>query len=284
MIARKRIQFRLFFTLLALAILGLAIFGAYHILRRVEGQRSETIERVVSDPPKPIDPGRIGFDEAMGLIRSGNLVAARDKLLAIIHYYPNSQRIAEARRICGELNLDLLLSDQADAKKKSIEVKPGATLDGICREEKVTPEYLLRANKLTSFALQAGQGLTVRPLEFSAKVEKAAKRLILSEASSYFKEYAIKHISLPQGVSLPFEDTVKNKAIMKTPEEMLKPGEPGQDSAIKSIQMHRPNVAFRTLPPSTPPDKIPPGIYLSAEDVDELNLLLRLGSKVSFIP
>src|SRR5690606_5947917 len=106
-----RIKFLLAFFAMLICVGGVA--GAYFywkkfaqpeivVNRHIAGKSGSTFERP--------DLGKRHFDAAVALIKEGEFVSARDRLLYLMEYFPESATYGEARRIVGELNMDLLVS------------------------------------------------------------------------------------------------------------------------------------------------------------------------------
>lgn len=278
-----RVHFRVFFLLLTLAVLGLAVGSTIYIIEKIEKPRQEKVQAIQSAPqPKPIDPGIGEFDAAMALIRNRQYVAARDRLRYIIRYFPNSERYDDARHVCGEINVDLALSRDQKEGKTDYEVKRGDAISRIASEQNTTLEYIKRTNGLLNFNIRPEDQLTVKALDFDVTIEKGDQRLILEEAGEFFKEYPVRKFRLPARVPLPTEETVRGTAAILG-DENLPPMAKGFDEANKSILLKRPGMALREMGAAENAAE-ETGIFLDPADVDELAVLLRPGTTVNILP
>ena len=277
-------QLRIFFVLLTLAILGLAIGSSVYILEKVEKPKGEVVKQIKESKPKPIDPGIREFGTALALLQNQQFLAARDKLRYIIQYFPNSSRFEVARRLCGEINLDLLVSPSFKEGKIVYEVKRGDAVSRIASKQETTMEFVKRVNQLTNFKISPGDQLLMKPLVFKASISMKSKRLTLTENGDFFKEYPIQKATLPRGVALPFESKVRNK-LAWLGKDNVSVTEAGYDQADKQIRLRRPGIAFQSEKKSKDSEAAEStGIFMDSADVDELCLLLRLGAPVTIAP
>jgi len=64
-----------------------------------------------------------------------------------MRYYPESAKFVEAKRILGEINLDLLISESPAPWKDKYTVKSGDPgLAAIASRHKTTVDFIMRAN------------------------------------------------------------------------------------------------------------------------------------------
>ncbi|MDF1659052.1 MAG: hypothetical protein P1U58_15655 [Verrucomicrobiales bacterium] len=114
------VRFKFFLAFFALLICVGGVAGAYFYWKKyaepemgVVAQIEGTAE-VMKEKP---DLGKRHFDEAIELLREGELVSARDRLRYLMTYFPESKTFNEAKRVVGEVNLDLLISKIPQPKK-----------------------------------------------------------------------------------------------------------------------------------------------------------------------
>lgn len=289
-----RVQFRIFFFLLTLVILGLAIGSLIYMFEKVEKPTQMTFDQIQSaPPPAPIDPGLGEFDTAMELLKNRQFLAARDRLRYIIKYFKKSTRYPDARRICGEINLDLALSPQHKPGKTVYEVKPGDSMNKIVAEQKTTKEFINRSNLLISTQLRPGDLLTIKPLDFAITASMGKSLLTLTEAGEFFKEYPIAKIVLPKGASAPYTDSVRMVSATLDGTS-IEPSALGYDQADKHIQLKRRGMSLLPLPKpqtngeakSEAAENAPgvTGIFIDPADLDELCFLLRPDTPFTLAP
>ncbi len=66
------------------------------------------------------DPGVRRFDEAMDLIKGTNYVEGRKSLYRLLDSFPETSVGPEARRIIGELNMDMLFSQEVQSAAQGL--------------------------------------------------------------------------------------------------------------------------------------------------------------------
>ncbi len=273
---------RIFFALVALAILGLAIASSIYIFEKVEKPKAVAVREIkTTAPPKPIDPGIGEFEAAIGLLERRQWMSARDKFRHIIRFFPDSERYAPARHVCGELNLDMVVSPEISEFKSSYEVKRGDAVLRIAATHDTTLEYLKRVNGLMDFKISPGDQLMVRTLDFEVKVMVSAKKLIMMEAGEFFAEFDLEEVRLPSGVRLPYDDEIKSKTAWLD-RSSVRVTEKGYDEARKQLRLGR-----RGLIISSPSEEVAEsgstpeaGIFMDPVGIEELNMLLRVGTPI----
>lgn len=273
------------------------------------------------DRPK-IDPGARRFELAIELIKDGKIEEGRDALDKLRLQFPESATCDEARRIIGEINMDMLYSANSTMGKKDYIVQPGNTLLGIATKHNTTIDSIVRMNGLMSTMLQPGDHLTIIPMDFHLLVDVSSKEIILQrkvgENKYPFKFYQAKEIRLPPGTRVPLETKLAGKNA-QIEGKTVPPTDANYAAAEKWISALKPGIVIRTPPePHVPkavpiepapgikkdkgkksaktskggsPDPMPPpppsvesetGIFLPREDIEEIFALVRTGSTLSF--
>ena len=170
-----RIKFLLAFFALLICVGGIG--GAYFYWKKF-AQPEIDVNRHISGKGSTLerpDLGKRHFDAALALLREGELVSARDRLLYLMQYFPESATYVEARRIVGEVNMDLLLSRIPMPGKTEHTVRRGEALITIASRSKTTIDYIMRANGKTSEFIFPDEVLTVYPLDFRVAIDLAKK-------------------------------------------------------------------------------------------------------------
>jgi len=277
---------RIFFALLTLVILGLAIASSIYIIEKIEKPKALAEQALKESNPAPIDPGIGEFERAITEIRNRQFPAALKRLRYIIKFFPKSTRYEDARALCSQVNLDLLLSPNYRGDKVGYEVQKGDAVTKIAKTHKTTLEYVKRVNQFTEFNLRPGDQVIVRPMEFGIQISMSGQKLVLTEAGAFFAEYPIEKIIFPAGVAVPFSSTVRNRLAWLDDKNLANTAK-GYDQADKEIRLNRPGVTIRrTLNDEKEDDggkkSRETGVFMAAADVDELCVLLRIGSKIDF--
>ena len=158
----------------------------------------------------PPDPGIKRFEKAVELIQDSDLNAGRSALYELVRTFPESSRVAESKRIIGEMNMDMLFDSELNPLKKDYIVQPGDSLNLIARKQQTTVECVMRANGLQSGTLQPGDHLFVFPLDFSLVVDVSGKTVTLLRNDRFFREYIALDVKLTPPKA-PYEAKVSDK-------------------------------------------------------------------------
>lgn len=201
--------------LLAVGIAGSIIATAYwyytRVLRR-DTQRQQEITLLQSQKATLPDPGVKRFERAVEQLGANDFEGGRAALYELLRTFPDSTTVPEAKRIIGEMNMDMLFSKEHNTAGKDYPVQPGEGLARIAGKNKTTIECILRANGLHSGRLQPGDRLFVFPLDFEIVVDVSAKTLTLLRGGRFFKEYTAVDMKLPSGMRVPAEMKVGGKS------------------------------------------------------------------------
>jgi lipoprotein-anchoring transpeptidase ErfK/SrfK len=161
-------------------------------------------------PSSPVG-GQAGVEMALLYKKSGDLTKERNTLSAALAALPEGaarvQVVDELNRISGEV----IFSKKPVEGSLAYAVKSGDSLARIGGRLKITPQFIKRANYLTSDRINVGDTLKVFQGPFDVVVEKARFRLTVYLNGVFVKEYRIgigKNGSTPEG-----EFYVKNKLI-----------------------------------------------------------------------
>ncbi len=196
-----------FFALVVLAagVLAVAYYWENYFRPNWEATREfESTKSPTSRKDLP-DLGLREFEAAKDLLIDGELQAARDRLLYLLEYYPDSQAASQARDIIGEINMDLLLSRAPIPGKEEHVVKRGDILSPIARKYHTSINYIMRAGGRTDPTIYPGDRLVVYPLNFKVRIslEKKAITILTPDDGKFFKHYDIIDINLPAQVRPP---------------------------------------------------------------------------------
>lgn len=202
--------------LIAVGILGSVVGTAWWFYSRVMGHDSKLHSQIQAMQGQKgsglPDPGIRRFDKAVENIRANDIEGGRTALYELVRTFPSSGRVSEAKRIIGEMNMDMLLNPEVNPLKKDYIVQPGDSLLRIAGKNQTTIECLIRTNGLQSSLLQPGDHLAVFPLDFEIIVTISGKKLTLLRNDRFFKEYEALDVRLPPATRVPFETKVNEKA------------------------------------------------------------------------
>ncbi|HYF33938.1 MAG TPA: LysM peptidoglycan-binding domain-containing protein [Prosthecobacter sp.] len=297
-------QLKLLLFLIVLGITLGCMATAYYIYVKVlkpENRIQKEIESIKKVERPVIDPGLKRFDAAVALIKQGQIEPGREALYKLIQQFPESPTCTEAKRIIGEINMDMLFSPNHKVGKRDYIVQPGDSLNLIATKQATTVDMIIRLNGLMGTTLQPGDHLTLVTLDFSVAVDISDKtvqllRKVGEDKYAFFKEYRALEVRLPPGLRAPAEMEIGGKSAVADG-KAVSSSEPAYIDAEKWLTGSRPGVVIRTprsakagavpepsTPTDAPPTEIAPeaGIFLAREDLEEMFALVRKGSKLAF--
>jgi LysM repeat protein len=279
-------RFKFLLAFIALLICGGGVAGAYFywkkfaqpelvVNRHISGKGGGTLERP--------DLGKRHFDAALALLREGELVSARDRLVYLMQYFPESATYEEARRIVGEVNMDLLLSKIPMPDKVEHKVRRGEALVTIASRNQTTIDYIMRANGKTSEFIFPDEPLTVYPLRFRVEISLGKDTVTVFDGEALFKEYQILDRNLPSDIKAPVATTVSERVAWYG-DQPVNFTHPAYMSCAKWIRTGKIGLFIRqSNPGGEGGDSRPYGVMLANEDLEELFTILRVGSKVDLV-
>jgi len=216
--------------------------------------------------------------QARQLIADGDFSKGHDKLRFLVNFYSDVPFAAEAKATLGGLNLDQLMSAQNPRKKQTYTVQRGDSLARIASQHETTVENIMALNGLLYVnRIQPGQELVVMALNFRTVINASARTLTLFDGPTFIKEY-------------PLLDVIyagKEPMITTEVERMMAYDGASMIARVSSqYRQHKKLILLKAgtlqVRPVKHPDEDDPGrgFFLSAEDMEEYNLLVRSGSVV----
>ncbi|MEX2580422.1 MAG: hypothetical protein WD342_15295 [Verrucomicrobiales bacterium] len=279
-----RIKFLLAFF--ALLICAGGIGGAYFYWKKFaqpEMNVTRHIEGKSDVPKEKPDLGQRHFAAAADLLKAGELLSARDRLLYLMKYFPESGTYGDAKRIVGEINLDLLISQIPLEGKAEHVVSRGEALVTIARRSETTIDYIMRANAKTTALIYPDEALTVFPLHYRVEIDLDKETVTLFDESEFFKEYAIVDRHLPPGLSAPVSTSISEKVAWHDDRPINFTDENYLDCS-KWVRTGKIGLFIRQADSDRSGDGSGPyGIMVAKSDIEELFTILRVGSKVSLV-
>ncbi len=302
--ASRAQQFTILIAVVALGILGAAIVGVAYFFEQVvkpETVALQTIKQQQRAPDSLPDPGAKEYEAAIEMIKAGEMVTARDRLAYLMRYYSESAKFAEAKRVLGEINLDLLLSDVPSPGKIKYVVKSGdAGLAAIASRHKTTVDYIVRANGLSSNVIHPGDEYWLSTLIFVLEAKLSKRELIVYRVESpelasnepatkaaepavvetFFKSYPILDANLPPTVKVPSAADINDKPAWLPNGRRASFGTAGYHGAHRWLQTARPGLVIQAAPqdPESASIERKSGILLAPSDINELYTYIRTGT------
>lgn len=279
-------RFKFFLAFLALLICGGGIGGAYFYWKKfaepeigVTRQIDGTAEFLKEKP----DLGKRHFDEAIELLKEGELVSARDRLRYLMTYFPESKTYDEAKRVVGEVNLDLLISNIPQPRKTIYTVSRGDALVTIARKNQTTIDYIMRANGKTTGLIYPDEELVVYPLAFRVEIDLEKELVTVFDDDLYFKQYEIIGTNLPPGVKGPTSTTIQEK-VAWFGDRPLNFTDANYLNCSKWMRTGKIGLFIREGTTDTDDSRSNSyGVMVSKADMEELFTILRTGAKVSLL-
>jgi len=272
-----------FLSLIILAIgLAVTVYFWQHFMGPNISMTRQIAGKGLVKKEKP-DLGKRHFDDAIQLLKDGELVSGRDRLLYLMDYYPESKTIDEAKRILGEVNLDLLISRIPMKGKSEHVVRRGEALVTIARRSKSTINYIMRANGKTTALIYPDESLTVYPLDFTVDISLARKVLLLRRDGLFFKEYKILDKNFPAEFGKTAATSISEKVAWygDRPINFQDKNYLGSNKWIRTGKM---GLFIRPVIDESNKGKAKPyGVMLAKSDVEELFTILRVGSAVNLV-
>ena len=266
----------LFVLLLAVIVFGGAAFFSYDLF--VKPERKIIAEKSGEIPVEPIpDISLAEFQAAAKLRQEGKLTEARDALVLLLQKYPSGLHVEEAKDLLGEVNTDILLSDYRTPEKQEYIVKRGDVLAKIAAKMKTTPELILRTNRLTNTMLRVGQVLQLSRPDFSLFIQRKAQTVVLLNHGQFFKRYRITTVKV-SAKQPPRINTKVAEILAFRGGKRVGFGTKEYLGSTRWIRLNQPGYFLFAMPDSTHRDESgqtpPPGLGLSASDMEELSSLV----------
>jgi hypothetical protein len=275
----------LFIILLAIVVLGGGAYSTY--VMYIRPKKALEAEKALPPPPPPPDPTVPEFEKVQAIAKSGKDREAREALAAFVERYPESTKADEAKDLLGALNSAFFLSPKPAPEKGVYLVKPGNVITRVAAGLKISPELLMRMNKLKKDGLQIGQKLYYAPADFSVVINRKRGKVVLLNQGRFFKQYPIRgwppnHPKIALGAKQPKQlGKVRNKVAWAADDKQVNFTEPAywEEDTKFWIEINIPGCTLYGEPdenaPETPRSRPPNGgISLDQEAINELAAFL----------
>lgn len=283
-------RFKLVLAFFALMVMTAGVAGAaYYWQKYVRPQK--VVEVKISGKttePKP-DLGRKHYVKAVDFINEGELISARNQLQYMLDIYPESPTIPEAKRVLGEVNLDLIVSKIPLEGKTTYKVKSGDALSRIARNSKTTIDYIMRANAKTTTMIYAKEDLTVFDLTCGMVIDMDNMTLTVTDGENqelFIKEYKILDINLPSQFPRTEIKTTISSKVANHNGRVITFMDSNYLNSLKWIRTGRNGLFIRQF---VPEDQLaegapkPYGVMVAREDLEELFTIIRNSSSVKVL-
>ena len=270
----------------ALPICASGVAGGYYYWTKYAKPEISVTRQITGEGAakrqKP-DLGKRHFDAAMALLTEGELVSGRDRLLYLIQYYPESKTFSDAKRVAGEVNLDLLISQIPHPEKTRHVVRRGEALITIARRSNTTIDYIMRANGKTTVLIYPNEELIVYPLNYRVEISFEAGTLTVFDGKNFFKEYKIVNVNLPPEVAGTVVTTISEKVAWDV-DRPVSFTDANYLNCSKWIRTGKIGLCIREYClERTSAGAAPLGVMVEKSDMEELFTILRVGIEVKLV-
>jgi LysM repeat protein len=274
--------------LFACVIFGVSGYFAYDLF--IKPTVELKLEKEAPPTPAPTDSSVPEFEKCIALKLKGKLPEARKALQEFIDNHPESTKLEDARNELGNVNTRIFLSPIQTPEKAVYVVKSGDVITRVARQNKSTPELIMKANGLTGSMLRIGQKLLLPPANFSIIISRKQNKVIVNNDGRFFKQYPI--LKWPpqippykKGVIVPKQTGKVIEKIAWFDGSRVIFTDKGYPSATHWIAV---TVKHCTLyaepPPNADPNKVqrpPSGIAIPPQGTAELGAMLVRGNPVT---
>jgi len=173
-------------VLLAGAIIAVVIYYAYP-----HKQRPGKADAVL--PKKPAVSAKMD-QRMLGAIKTmaagNNIALARQKCYELLQN-TNSAATAEAEKILGQINVNLLLSPAPMPEKTEYIVQSGDVLEQLAKKNGTTVELIQKCNSLQGKMIHPGDRLRIFNARLAIIISKGRNDLLLKANDRFFKRYQV---------------------------------------------------------------------------------------------
>ena len=266
---------------IVLAITGTLVYQIYLVPAMALRNEQGRIEREAVAQAAIPDPKEAAFQATLS--QAADLPDSQRRKIwdQYLKNHSKDPRAADARALLGPLNRAALLSKEPSLKDKVVyTVVSGDSLYRIAQQHDTTIDLIARANRIKGTMLQIGQELVLPIVKISASADLGSKTLRLDNHGEFFCEYPLLSAqigSIPAGGAscrvLDNIATFQGKRVTFAEE--------GYPEASRRIILSPPALSISGISPETKEDKMPPGLVLKKEAINDVFVLLRRGDPVT---
>jgi LysM repeat protein len=190
--------------LLVVASLAVGIFGgggfiAYRLFfKKPDFRHGNANQPVVTPTP---DPGIMMLDQTKQELAGGKKSEAEKILLSLIQSFPDSNKIEDAKKLLGDLNVSGFFSPEPGPDKTEYVVTRGDSIAKIAAKTKAPAELIFKANGLDSLTIQPGERLVIPKAQFSLVINSKKGDVTLMNNGVFFRWYKPLEVKLPAKLS-----------------------------------------------------------------------------------
>lgn len=270
-------------------LLPIALFFGYwgHLAYKAAQKRAKDPVAVTEDSsPAAITPKTADLASIKQGITQGTqpLTFYRDQLWAFLETNPGPLEKAEALKLLGEVQLDLLYSTQEGPGKRGHLVEQGQSLAAIAQKYGSTVPAIVRANNLLGTNVQPEQHLVIPELgTLELHFYLSGQTMVVYWQGRFLKSYPLVVAQGKEPAKLVGEGRVTDKQVLKG-ETKIAFGEPDYYPAAKRVLIDLPGYQENLwLQESPAPETLDPnraGLYLNKPELEEIFPLLTTATRV----
>ena len=278
----------LILLILACVIFGVSGYFAYELFLKPSVELQQ--EKNAPATPAPPDPSVPDFNKCVALKLQGKLLEARKAFQEFIESHPESTKLDEARDELGDINTRIFFGPMQTPEKVVYTVRGGDVITRVARQNKSTPELIMKANQLTGSMLRIGQKLLLPPANFSLIISRKQNKVIVHNDGRFFKQYHIQKWppQIPpykKGVPFPKQMGKVNEKIAWLDGSRVVFNDKGYNNATFWVTVTIKHCTlYAELPPTADPNKAtkpPSGIAISPQATAEMAAMLVRGTPVT---
>ncbi|MEO8205565.1 MAG: LysM peptidoglycan-binding domain-containing protein [Chthoniobacterales bacterium] len=259
---------------------GIAYYD-FFVLPNKRVEKEKAIAAAAVPTPTP-DYSLAEFEKIQKAQTDDKPLEARDAYLVFIEKYPNSSKLADAKKAVGDLSIQMLFSDFRTPEKEEYTVIKGDALVKIASKTKASVDLIYRANNMSSINLQIGQVLLIPKLQPSIVIDRKAATLSILDNGKLLKEYPIVSFKGSGSAGGTTSMQVKEKASLLG-DKRVAFGSKEYAASDRWIMLSNSGIIIRSAPEAPEgggEPVLPGGIVLNRSDIDELYVLVNKGTPV----
>ncbi|MEO7933003.1 MAG: LysM peptidoglycan-binding domain-containing protein [Chthoniobacterales bacterium] len=274
---------------LVLLILVAGIFGgaawyAYNLYLKPQKIVKSKAAITAKAAPTP-DRSSADFDAVTASLKGKPRTEAIAALQQFLTDHPSSNKISDARKMLGDLNIEEFFSRTPGPNKTEYTVVPGDSLARIASKNKVSFDLIIRANNIDRLLIHPGDRFIIPTGNFSLEISAKDKLITLKDNGVFFKDYPLVVASLPPNPSA--EGIVVSEKIAWHDGKRVAFGDKNYVGSSRWITLSSNGLTlWSVIEDGSPADVEVPGAgaQLSPGDLEEIFALVNRGTPVTILP
>ncbi len=269
---------------LVAAIFGGAAWYGYNLYlkpQKIVKSKSAMGAKVAPTP----DRSSADFDALTASLKGKPRTESIAALQKFLTDHPSSNKISDARKQLGDLNIEEFFSRTPGPNKAEYVVVPGDSLARIAAKNKVSFDLIIRANNIDRLLIHPGDRFMIPTGSFSLEISAKDKLITLKDNGVFFKDYPLMVASLPPNP--PAEGIVVSEKIAWHDGKRVAFGDKNYVGSSRWITLSSNGLTlWSVIEDGSPADVEAPGAgaQLSPGDLEEIFALVNRGTPVTILP